>query len=187
MSVDPRRLGESWRQHAAGCGAHTRCRAVLDTDRRHARRCLRAAARIVQAVVSAKVAMRAGFSAPARARVHLTPRSPTGPPRMRSITTTCVSCRSRIRVRRSSGGDRLRGGVRGVQRRALDGYIAGFELEGRLGSVMNRALRARMALHLDARTIGAAAPPAASSASTPKRQVTPRDRRVGSMRSEGKL
>ena len=56
----------------------------------------------------------------------------------------------------------------------LDGYVVGFEIEGRLGRVMNpRALRARMALHLDDRNRWRGGGGArVCSASTPQRPLT---------------
>jgi 2-methylcitrate dehydratase PrpD len=95
------------------------------------------AARIVQRVVDGRAAAvrvlgTALGAAPANAALA------NGTARTRSTTTTCASSRSRIRARRSC---RPRCGgraARRVRRALLDAYVVGFELEGRLGRVMNR-------------------------------------------------
>ena len=169
----------------------TAARALLDTIGVTLAGAAEPAARIVQRVVAQD-----GAGTVPRAR-HVdrapppaTPRSPTAPRRTRSTSTTCASSRSRTRARRWSRRRWPPAEVAGASGRALlDAYVVGFEIEGRLGRAMNpRHYQRGWHCTSTLGTIGAAAAAARlfglDAEATRSRA---RDRRLGSVRTEGKL
>ena len=100
---------------------------------------VRASRASVQRVVAEEARDRVASSARRSRRVWSTRRSPYGTASAcATISTTCASCRWRIRARRSS---RVRSPPLSSWAPAaaalLDAYIVGFEIEGRFGRAMN--------------------------------------------------
>ena len=136
---------------------------------------------------------RARCWAPASAPAQRMPRSPTAPPRTRSITTTCASCRSRTRARRS---------CRRFSRPASCAGASGPALARRLRRRLRdrstawpadepSSLPARLALHVDAgrHRCGRGRQPrssASTAARPPTRSPSPPQRRRGSRRTSAR-
>ena len=123
-------------------------------------------------------------------RAPATPRWPTGRRPTRSTTTTCASCRWRIRARRWCAAALAAAEVAGATGRALlDAYVVGFELEGRLGRAMNpRHYQRGWHCTSTLGTIGAAAAAvAAARARCRSRGTRAGDCGVGGVRPQGEF
>ena len=125
------------------------------------------------------------------ARARATPRSPTAPPRTRSTTTTCASCRSRIRARRSCRPSlaAAEAGRRVRRARCSTPTSSASRSKARLGRLMNpRHYQRGWHCTSTLGAIGAAAARGASArAGRERRRARAGDRRVVSVGPQGEL